>query len=176
MPVQVQIAGVSSLEEALAAERAGADALGFTLRLPTGIHDDLTEAKARSIIAALPPFITSVLITYLGAAREAVELCRYLGVGALQLHGEFPVSELAMIRAALPHLKIIRSVHVTGPQALVHARPSRHVDAYSRHLRRRHGTAWRDRENPRLEHQSRDCRRGPRAHHSRRRSDARECV
>lgn len=130
MSVRVQIAGVSSLEEALAAERAGADALGFTLRLPTGVHDDLTEAKARSIIAALPPFITSVVITYVGAAREAVELCRYLGAGALQLHGELPVNDLPLIRAALPHLKVIRAVHVTGPEALAQARSlMRHVDA-----------------------------------------------
>lgn len=126
----MQIAGVSSLEEALAAERAGADALGFTLRLPTGVHDDLTEPKARSIIAALPPFITSVVITYVGTAREAVDLTRYLGAGALQLHGEFPVQELPLVRAALPHLKIIRAVHVTGTEAMAQARSlERHVDA-----------------------------------------------
>src|SRR5512145_1752354 len=116
--MRVQIAGVSSLEEAQAAADAGADALGFTLRLPTGEHDGLTEAKARGIIAALPPFIASVAITYVDNPREAVELCRYLGVAALQLHGPFPTPELGLIRAGLPHLKIIRSVHVTGPEAI----------------------------------------------------------
>jgi phosphoribosylanthranilate isomerase len=127
--VRVQIAGASSLEEALAAERAGADALGFTLRLPTGVHDGLTEAKARDIIAQLPPFITSVVITYVSTAREAVELCRYLGGMALQLHGEFPTGDLRLIRAALPHLKIIRAVHVTGADAVARARSlERHVD------------------------------------------------
>ena len=50
MPVRVQIAGASSLEEALTAEDAGADALGFTVRLPTGVHDGLTEAKVRDVI------------------------------------------------------------------------------------------------------------------------------
>jgi phosphoribosylanthranilate isomerase len=128
--VRVQIAGVSSLEEALAAEQAGADALGFTVRLPNGLHDDLTEAKARSIIAALPPFIASVAITYVETPREAVDLCRYLGVAALQLHGPFPTQELPLIRAALPHLKLIRAVHVTGPGALAQARAlERRVDA-----------------------------------------------
>lgn len=122
MPVRVQSAGVSSADEALAAEGAGADALGFTVRLPTGVHDDLTEAKARSIIAALPPFISSVCITYVDNAREAVDLCRYLGVNVLQLHGEFPTQELPLIRAGLPHLKIIRAVHVTGAEALARAR------------------------------------------------------
>ncbi|HVN83617.1 MAG TPA: phosphoribosylanthranilate isomerase [Candidatus Binatia bacterium] len=130
MPVRVQIAGVSGLDEALAAERAGADALGFTLRLPTGVHDGLTEAKARGIIAQLPPFITSVAITYVSTAREAVELCRYLGVGALQLHGEFPTQELPIVRVGLPHIKLIRAVHVTGPEAIAKARAlERHVDA-----------------------------------------------
>src|SRR5215468_656792 len=130
MPVRVQIAGVSTLEEAVALERAGADALGFTVRLPSGVHDGLTEAKARGIIAALPPFITSVAITYVDTARAAVELCRYLGVTALQLHGPFPTQELPLIRAALPHLKVIRAVHVTGPEALAQARAlERRVDA-----------------------------------------------
>ncbi len=130
MPVRVQIAGVSSLEEAVTAEEAGADALGFTLRLPTGVHDRLTETKARDLIARLPPFITSVAITYVASAREAVELCRSLGVMALQLHGEFPTGDLRLIRAALPHLKLIRAVHVTGPEAIARARAlERQVDA-----------------------------------------------
>lgn len=130
MPVRVQIAGVSTIEEALEAERAGADAVGLTVRLPTGIHDDLTEARARAIVAALPPCITTVAITYVRTAREAIDLCRYLGVGALQLHGEFPTGDLLMLRAALPHLKVIRAVHVTGPEAVTTARQlERRVDA-----------------------------------------------
>jgi phosphoribosylanthranilate isomerase len=130
MPVRVQIAGVSTLEEALDAEHAGADALGFTVRLPGGVHDGLTDAKARAIVRGLPPFITSVAITYVGNARDAVELCRYLGVGALQLHGEFPAQELPLVRAGLPHLKLIRAVHVTGAEALPKARAlDRRVDA-----------------------------------------------
>jgi len=130
MSMRIQIAGVSSLEEALAAADAGVDALGFTVRLPTGVHDDLTEAKARGIIAALPPFVASVAITYVGTAREAVELCRYLGVTTLQLHGPFPTQELPVLRVGLPHLKIIRAVHVTGPEAVAQARAlGRQVDA-----------------------------------------------
>ena len=128
--MRVQIAGVSTLEEALATAEAGADALGFTVRLPHGVHDGLTEAKARGIVAALPPFVASVAISYVETPRQAVELCRYLGVSTLQLHGPFPTQELPLIRAGLPHLKLIRAVHVTGPEALAQARSlARHVDA-----------------------------------------------
>lgn len=130
MSVKVQIAGVSSLDEARELERLGADALGFTLRLPTGIHDGLTEAKARSIVSALPPFIDSVVISYVDNARDAVELCRYVGCTTLQLHGDFAVADIELVRAGLPHLKIIRSVHVTGPEAVAKARfVERRVDA-----------------------------------------------
>jgi len=118
MPVRVQIAGVSSLDEALATERAGADALGFTVRLPRGVHDGLTEEKARNLIAALPPFVSTVAITYVDNAREAIELCRYLGVSTLQLHGEFPTREIPLLRAGLPHLRIIRALNVVGPEAV----------------------------------------------------------
>ncbi len=130
MRVRIQIAGVSTLEEAQQLVDIGVDALGFTVRLPHGLHDDLTEAKARSIIAALPPFASTVAITYIDNARAAVELSRYLGVTALQLHGEFPIADLEMLRAAMPHLKLLRAVHVTGQEALAKARSvGRRVDA-----------------------------------------------
>ena len=75
-------------------------------------------------------FIATVAITYVDTAREAVDLCRYLGSQRLQLHGRLPTQEIPLIRAALPHLKIIRSVHVTGPEALAQARAlERRVDA-----------------------------------------------
>jgi phosphoribosylanthranilate isomerase len=130
MSVRVQIAGVSSLEECLVLERAGADALGFTVRLPGGVHDGVTEVKARSMIAALPPFVASVAITYVDNAQEAADLCRFLGVSTVQLHGEFPTRELEMLRAAMPHLKIIRPVLVTGEEAIGAARAlERRADA-----------------------------------------------
>ena len=128
--VRVQIAGVSSLDEALACERAGADAVGFTVRLPHGVHDGLTEKKARDIITALPPFVSSVAITYVDNAREAVELCRYLGVSTLQLHGAFPTSDVPLLRAGLPHLRIIRAVNVVDESSVELAREvARRVDA-----------------------------------------------
>lgn len=128
--VRIQVAGVSSLEEALFLAELGVDALGFAVRLPEGVHDGLTEAKARSIIQALPPFIATVAITYVSEARSALELTRYLGVTAIQLHGDFPAAEMEMLRVAAPHLKIIRAVSVVGAESLTAARSwERRVDA-----------------------------------------------
>lgn len=127
---RVQIAGVSSFEEAAHIEACGGDAVGLTVRLPSGVHDGLTEEKARAIVAALPPFISSVAITYVDDARAAIDLCRYLGVGVLQLHGAFPERDIELVRVALPHLKIIRAVCVTGAESVVEAqRLARRADA-----------------------------------------------
>ncbi len=128
--VRVQIAGISTLEDALAVEQAGADGIGFTIGLPGGPHNGLDEHRARTIIQALPPMITPVLITYHSTAAEVAPLCRYLGVLTVQLHGGAEHEEVRAMRAALPGLKIIRAVHVTGPAALDAARlAARDADA-----------------------------------------------
>lgn len=119
---RVQIAGISTLDDALACERAGADAIGFTIGLPSGPHNGLDEAGAAAIIRALPPFITPVLITYRVTAAEVVPMCREMGVSQVQLHAPADPAELERMRAALPGLKLILAVNVTGPEALDLAR------------------------------------------------------
>ena len=51
-PPKIQIAGVSSLDEAMFCAQIGVDALGFTLEIPGGIHDGLTWDKAASYNSA----------------------------------------------------------------------------------------------------------------------------
>ena len=116
--IKIQIAGVSSLDYALKLISLGVDALGFTLRLPSGIHDDLTEEKAREIISALPPFVASVLITYITEADEAIDFCKYLGVNTLQLHAYVEKGVMTKIKKSLPHIKIIKSVNVIDKSAI----------------------------------------------------------
>lgn len=127
--MRVQIAGISTLEDALACERAGVDAIGFTIGLPTGPHNGLDAIRAMAIIRHLPPFVTPVLITYFATAGEVVPLCNEMGVTCVQLHGGAEASEVAAMRAAIPGLKVIRAVHVTGPGAIDQARAINDADA-----------------------------------------------
>lgn len=116
--VRIQIAGISNLEDALAVERAGADAIGFTIGLPRGPHNGLDEWRARDIVRALPPFITPTLITYHDLAVEVIALCRTMGVFTVQLHGGAEPAQIERMRESIPGLKVILPVHVTGPEAL----------------------------------------------------------
>ena len=116
--IKIQIAGVSSIEDSIRLIDLGVEGLGFTLRLPSGIHDNLTEEKARQIIAALPPLVGSVLITYITNPSEAVDFCKYLGVNTIQLHAPVEQGVMTEIKKQLPNIKIIKNVNVVSEAAV----------------------------------------------------------
>ncbi|TVQ49896.1 MAG: phosphoribosylanthranilate isomerase [Gammaproteobacteria bacterium] len=107
----IQVAGIHDAEEARQVIDAGVRWLGFPLRLP--VHaEDLSEAEAATVIAALPDEVQAVLITYLARADEIIALCSALAVKVVQLHGEVSLAELEALRRAAPGLAIIRSLVV----------------------------------------------------------------
>jgi phosphoribosylanthranilate isomerase len=84
--VRVKICGITSVEDALQAVEAGADALGFVFygRSPRNI-DPLVAA---SIIAVLPPFVQAVGLFVnadAGFVNETADRCR---LDLVQLHGD----------------------------------------------------------------------------------------
>ena len=113
---RVKICGLRTLDEALAAVDAGADALGFNFWKGTPRHVDL-KAAAR-IIAALPPFVATVAVwVNPGEAqvREALGACRW---SALQFSGEEPEELLA----AFPPDLVLRTARLKDARALRSAR------------------------------------------------------
>lgn len=120
----VQVAGIGSLEEGRMLLDCGVDLLGFPLRLP--VHEpDTSEAQARAIIEELGAAVC-VLITYEDDPGRLVDLCRFLKVNTVQIHGDVAPETLALIRARYP-LRVIKS-YVVGREAL---EPKDFVQAYS---------------------------------------------
>ncbi|WP_461209224.1 phosphoribosylanthranilate isomerase [Desulfocurvus sp. DL9XJH121] len=115
----VQVAGVHDADEALALARLGVDSVGLPLRL--AVHaPDCTEAEAARIVAALPPGVLGVCITYARDPAEVDELCTALGAGGVQIHADPPLPALAELRRRRPDLYLIKSVIVPpdpGPRA-----------------------------------------------------------
>ena len=120
-PPRIQVAGVSSLDEALFCAQVGVDSVGFTLELPDGAHDNLTTERAREIIARLPDPLLPVLITYLRSATDASRLVSRIRARAVQFHGGITENELRLFRSMNPGVKTIGLVTVTGPGAALHA-------------------------------------------------------
>ncbi len=90
--------------------------LGFPLVL--GYHrEDIGVDAAAAIVAQYGSRATFFLITYLDTADAIIGLCRRLGVGMVQLHGDVDAGEVARLRNAAPGLHIIKSLVVRADNA-----------------------------------------------------------
>jgi len=84
--VRIKICGITRVEDALAAAEAGADAIGlvFYKQSPRAV----TVQQARQIIAALPPFITTVGLFVNSSRCELNEILDAVPLDLLQFHGD----------------------------------------------------------------------------------------
>ena len=102
--VPVKICGITRIEDAMAAARAGAHALGFVFYPPSprNVHPEV----AREIIEALPPFITSVALFVDASVEEVRSVISRARVSLLQFHGEETPEYCAAF--PLPYIKAVR--------------------------------------------------------------------
>jgi phosphoribosylanthranilate isomerase len=82
--VKVKICGITNLEDALAAVKWGADALGFVFA-PS--PRQVTPQQVANIVAGLPPFVCKVGVFVDSGLPEVKETMRACGLDLAQLHG-----------------------------------------------------------------------------------------
>jgi phosphoribosylanthranilate isomerase len=104
MATVVKICGITRAEDALAAARSGAHAIGLVFYRPSPRY--IAPAEAARIIRALPPFVTAVGLFVDAPAEEVRAVLAQAPVGLLQFHG----SESARFCAqfGLPYMKAVR--------------------------------------------------------------------
>lgn len=101
---RVKICGITNLEDGQQAAQAGADALGFVFYGPSPRNVEVD--RAASIIAALPPFVTSVGL-FVDAEPEFIEqVIKATGLDLLQFHGDESESQCAQY--GVPYIKALR--------------------------------------------------------------------
>jgi phosphoribosylanthranilate isomerase len=105
--VLVKVCGITRQEDAEVAIGLGARALGFLFwpRSPRFIE----PARARGIVATLPPFVTPVGLFVNQPLEEVNAIAADVGLGAVQLHGDETVEYAA--RIARPVVKALSIVH-----------------------------------------------------------------
>jgi phosphoribosylanthranilate isomerase len=113
-PVRVKICGLTRLEDALAAVRLGADALGFNFW--PGSRRFIAPAAAREIVRRLPPLVTAVGVFVDPSREEVLRAVEISGVVVAQLHGDEPPAFCAAL--PLPVLKAIRVRDTASLEAL----------------------------------------------------------
>ena len=91
----VKICGITRLEDAEAAVALGAGAIGFVFwpQSPRAVDPE----RARSIAAAMPPFVTTLGVFVNQAPAFVNDVAARVGLGAVQLHGDEPIDVLEQI-------------------------------------------------------------------------------
>jgi phosphoribosylanthranilate isomerase len=111
---RVKICCISSLEEAALAVVCGASALGLVSAMPSG-PGVIREDQIAEIAATVPPPIATFLLTSKQEVSEIVEQQRRCGTNCIQLCDCLTSGAHADLRQALPGIKIVQVIHVTGP-------------------------------------------------------------
>ena len=114
---RVKICCISTVDEAHLAIRCGAAALGLVSEMPSG-PGVIEEDAIRTIAAAIPPPISSFLLTSRQDAQAIIGQQRRTGVNTLQICDRVEKGALQVLRTALPGIRLVQVVHVTGAESL----------------------------------------------------------
>ncbi|VBB06656.1 n-(5'phosphoribosyl) anthranilate isomerase (prai) [Lucifera butyrica] len=82
--VRIKICGIKTVEDALVAVAAGADAVGMVFAPSTR---QISAAISREICHALPPLVNKVGVFVDASEREVKNIAGYCGLDTLQFHG-----------------------------------------------------------------------------------------
>ena len=86
MRTRIKICGITRPEDGLEAARLGADAIGLVFYGPS--PRCVTVEQAQAVLAALPPFVTSVGLFVNAGAEEVRQVLGQVPLDLLQFHGD----------------------------------------------------------------------------------------
>jgi phosphoribosylanthranilate isomerase len=118
--VRVKICCIADVEEAHLAIDAGASAIGLVSDMPSG-PGVIDEATIAAVAAAAPPAVATFLLTCLPDAARIAAQVRRTRVSTVQICDRPEPGTAAALRRALPALKVVQVVHVTGPASVAEA-------------------------------------------------------
>ncbi|MFA7097578.1 MAG: phosphoribosylanthranilate isomerase [Gammaproteobacteria bacterium] len=121
MRTRVKICGITRPEDALAAARAGADAIGLVFYPPS--PRAVTRERAREIVQVLPPFVSVVGLFVNAQPAEVRAALAALPIDLLQFHGDEAPEECRIY--GRPYIKAV----AMAPGVDLQAAARRYVDA-----------------------------------------------
>ena len=117
---RVKTCCIRSVQEAWTAIGYGASALGLVSRMPSGPGVIPDETIAR-IAAVVPPPVATFLLTCRQDAASIIDQQRRLRTTAVQVCDRLESGCYADLREALPGVRLVAVVHVTGPGSVEEA-------------------------------------------------------
>ena len=115
--MKTKVCCITSREDANRAVQAGATAIGFasrTLGGPRAIEDE----RIREISRAVPSEISTFLLTSETDPDSIAEHQRETQTNTIQLVGEIDPSNVRALKQRLPHVALVKVIHVEGPESV----------------------------------------------------------
>ncbi len=119
--LRVKICCIASVEEAALAIRHGAAALGLVGRMPSG-PGPIDDSLIAEIAASAPPAVATFLLTSETEPEAIVDHVRRCGTNTVQIVDAVEPAAYRALRRAVPAVKIVQAIHVTGPESLDEAK------------------------------------------------------
>lgn len=124
--VRVKICGLTRLEDALAAVRAGADALGFVFaESPRRVTPD----QVRAMVRCLPPLVALVGVFVDAPPALVKEIRSFCGLDLVQLHGREAEETLPCLGQGV--IKTVRAAPGSEPDPQAFPKTTLLLDTYS---------------------------------------------
>lgn len=117
---RVKICCISSLQEAQLAIKYGASAIGLVSEMPSG-PGVISEESIMEIAALVPPGISTFLLTSKQCVDEIIKQQRKCRTNTIQICDKIITGTHKELREALPGIKIVQVVHVTGEESIYEA-------------------------------------------------------
>lgn len=114
--MRVKICGITRTEDALAAEAAGADAVGLIFAERSKRR--VTPRQAADIVAALGPFVARVGVFVDAPLGDVEEAVRTLRLNAVQLHGHEDAAYAEALRRSVQVIKAVTFTPELTPEAV----------------------------------------------------------
>lgn len=129
MGPRIKICCISNAEEARLAIESGASAIGLVSEMPSG-PGVIPEILIANIAASVPPSVSTFLLTSKQDVDSIIFQQRSTGVNTIQICDRLESGSHRELRMALPGIKIVQVIHVTGPESVDEARTiAKDVDA-----------------------------------------------
>jgi phosphoribosylanthranilate isomerase len=126
---RVKICCIGSIEEAWTAIQYGASAIGLVSEMPSG-PGVISEDLIARIASAIPPSISSFLLTSKQETRSIIDQHRRCGTSTIQIVDRLASGTYQDLREAMPGIKLVQVIHVTGEESIDEALAvASHVDA-----------------------------------------------
>lgn len=117
----VKICCIADVAEARLAVAAGAQALGLVSAMPSGpgvVDEAIIATVAQAVAGAHGAAVQTFLLTSQTTAAAIVAQHRRCRTTTLQLVDAVPPDQLRLLRSALPGVRLVQVIHVTGPASI----------------------------------------------------------